>query len=224
MPQNNVAVTTTAVSPAADLALSLDVVPNPAVVGSNFTYLVLVTNRGPSAGSAVVVNQTLPAGVTFVSATASQCIVTPVSGNVVANLGTLNIGSAATVTVIARSGAAGLYASTATASATQADQNPADNSATVTITVAKPFVSIVAAGGTLTSESFSPPNGAIEPNEIVTVQLRLRNAGNVSNTNLVATLLETNGVAYVAGGVYTNSYGVLPAPDCRPQAPSPSRR
>jgi uncharacterized repeat protein (TIGR01451 family) len=210
VPQNNVAVTTTAVSPAADLALSLDVVPNPAVVGSNFTYLVLVTNRGPSAGSAVVVNQTLPAGVTFVSATASQGIVTPVSGNVVANLGTLNIGSAATVTVIARSGAAGLYASTATASATQADQNPADNSATVTITVAKPFVSIVAAGGTLTSESFSPPNGAIEPNEIVTVQLRLRNAGNVSNTNLVATLLETNGVAYVAGGVYTNSYGVLP--------------
>ncbi len=210
VPQNNVAVTTTAVSPAADLALSLDVVPNPAVVGSNYTYLVLVTNRGPSAASAVVVNQTLPAGVTFVSATASQGTVVPVSGNVVATLGTLNVGSAATVTVVARSGAAGLYASTATASATQADQNPADNSATVTITVAKPFVSIVAAGGTLTSESFQPPNGAIEPNEIVTVQLRLRNAGNVSNTNLVATLLETNGVAYVAGGTYTNAYGVLP--------------
>ena len=209
VPQNNVAYISTAVSPAADLSMSLGVTPNPAVVSSNFTYQMMVTNRGPSAATAVVVNQTLP-GVTFVSGTSSQGTVSSVSGSVVANLGTINVGSAATVTVVAKSGAAGFYASTATASATQADQNPADNSATVTITVAKPFVSIVAAGGTLTAESFQPPNGAIEPNEIVTVQLRLRNVGNVSNTNLVASLLETNGVAYVAGNLYTNSYGVLP--------------
>jgi M6 family metalloprotease-like protein/uncharacterized repeat protein (TIGR01451 family) len=210
-PQNNVASITTVVSPAADLTLGFVVAPNPAVVGSNFTCKVTVTNRGPSAATAVVVNQTVPAGVTVVSNTASQGTVAFVSGNVVANLGTLNVGSSATVTVTARSAAAGVYSSTATASATEADQNPADNSASVAVTVAKPFVSIVAAGGTLTAESFLPFNGAIEPNEIVTIQLRLRNVGNVSNTNLIASLLEANGVAYVTGNTYTNNYGVLPA-------------
>ena len=59
--------------------------------------------------------------------------------------------------------------------------------------MAAPFVSIVPAGATLTYES-GPTNGAIDLGETVTVILRLRNAGNVSTRNLVATLLATNGV------------------------------
>src|ERR1019366_8564063 len=68
-------------------------------------------------------------------------------------------------------------------------------------------VAIAVAGATLTSESFLPPNGAIDIGETVSVILRLRNVSNVSTLNLVGTLLATDGVAPTAPT--TQTYGVL---------------
>jgi len=82
---------------------------------------------------------------------------------------------------------------TATIIAAQGDPNTANNTATTTTLVAAPFISIVPGGAVLTEES-GPTNGAIDLGETVTVVLYLSNAGNVSTTNLVATLLATNGV------------------------------
>ena len=69
---------------------------------------------------------------------------------------------------------------------------------------------ITAAGATLLGESCLPTNGAIDPGATVTVNFTLQNVGTGSTTNLVATLLATNGVtapsapqtygAIVAGG------------------------
>lgn len=53
---------------------------------------------------------------------------------------------------------------------------------------------IVPAGSALTFESVTPANGIIDPGETVTVSFGLRNTGNIDTTNLVATLLVTNGI------------------------------
>jgi hypothetical protein len=46
----------------------------------------------------------------------------------------------------------------------------------------------------LVTESCSPANGAVDPGESVTVRFTLKNFGGVNTTNLVASLLATNGV------------------------------
>ena len=65
---------------------------------------------------------------------------------------------------------------------------------------------ITAAGAALEAETCQPTNGAINPGELVTVGFALRNSGLGSTTNLIATLLATNGVASPGA---PQAYGVL---------------
>ena len=65
---------------------------------------------------------------------------------------------------------------------------------------------IVANAYALLAESCGPANGVIDPGETVTVSFSLQNRGAVSTTNLVATLLSSNGV--LAAGP-PQSYGIL---------------
>jgi subtilisin-like proprotein convertase family protein len=67
---------------------------------------------------------------------------------------------------------------------------------------------VVSTGSTITGESCSPPNSAIDPDETVTVSFALANAGSGDTTDLVATLLPTGGVQSPSG---PQSYGVIPA-------------
>lgn len=70
-PQNNRAADATSVrrpAPVADLALALDDGRDQAITGSTSTYRVTITNRGPSAVSAVSVRLSLPAGLGALSA------------------------------------------------------------------------------------------------------------------------------------------------------------
>ncbi len=70
---------------------------------------------------------------------------------------------------------------------------------------------------TITAESCAPPNNAIDPEETVTVELPLRNNGDGSTTNLVATLQPGGGITPQSG---PQNYGVLspldPNPTSRP--------
>ena len=66
---NNSATASTTVQARADLSITKGDSPDPVTAGQNLTYTVKVTNSGPSTASAVTVTDTLPAGVTFVSAT-----------------------------------------------------------------------------------------------------------------------------------------------------------
>ena len=59
---------------------------------------------------------------------------------------------------------------------------------------------------TIVSESISPANNAIDPDETVTVNFPLTNLGASATTNLVATLLPTGGVVAPNG---PQSYGVI---------------
>jgi uncharacterized repeat protein (TIGR01451 family) len=69
---NNAASVTTQVVLPPDLALSVQASPNPVPAGERLTYALTVTNRGERAASGVVVTNTLPAGVDYVSATGTR--------------------------------------------------------------------------------------------------------------------------------------------------------
>ncbi len=58
------------------------------------------------------------------------------------------------------------------------------------------------------SESCAPTNGAVDPNENVTVAFALRNVGTADTASLVATLQSTGGITSVSGPL---NYGVLAA-------------
>jgi len=53
---------------------------------------------------------------------------------------------------------------------------------------------VVAAQATLTAENCVPANGVPDPGESITVSFALKNTGGTPTSNLVATLLATNGV------------------------------
>jgi len=56
----------------ADLSLSASASRDPAIVGSNLTYTITVTNHGPNLATGVVVTNRLPASVQFISASSSK--------------------------------------------------------------------------------------------------------------------------------------------------------
>lgn len=204
---NNSITISTAVGQAADLGITITDSPDPVVVNSNFTYLVTVTNRGPNPATAVVVNQSLSANLTVVSSNVSQGALIIGGGTAVWTAGSVPVGGTATMTIVGRSAITGTLNSTVSVNGSQADPNLADNSAGTSTLVATPFVSIVGAGASLKSESITPVNGAVDPGETVTIDFRLRNAGNIPNTNVVATLLATGGVTSPSG---PRTYGILP--------------
>src|SRR6185436_11763183 len=65
---------------------------------------------------------------------------------------------------------------------------------------------IIADSTSLLIESCSPANGAIDPGETVTVSFSLKNTGTAGTTDLIATLLSTNGVLSPSSA---QSYGSL---------------
>ena len=131
----------TAKTPTDPQQADLDVVktvdqPRPNV-GDTITYTVALDNLGPSTARDVVVNDPLPAGLAFVSATASV-------GSYDAGTGRWTVGNVAanatgTLTIVARvlapaSGPALPQTNTATATSPTPDPNPGNNTGTVTET------------------------------------------------------------------------------------------
>lgn len=96
--------------------------------------------------------------------------------------------------------------------------------ANFSITPGSAVPAIQLAGTALIAESCAPTNGAIDPYETVTVKWALSNVGSAPTTNLVATLLTSNGVYYPsaaqiygaipAGGSVTQAFSFIPAGVC----------
>jgi uncharacterized repeat protein (TIGR01451 family) len=124
----------------ADLSLAKVDTPDPVLQGQNLTYHLAVTNNGtasgPSTTSGVKVTDTLPSGVTLVSATPStgSCSGTT---TIVCTLGVLAGGAIATVdVVVVAPTTSGTLTNTASVAATSSDPNTTNNTATATTTVA----------------------------------------------------------------------------------------
>jgi uncharacterized repeat protein (TIGR01451 family) len=122
------------VSPTADLSVTKTDSPDPVTVGKPLTYTVTVTNNGPNDATAVTMSDTLPSGVTFVSATPSQGSCSGTS-TISCSLGTLAKGASTAVTLVVTPTVAGTLSNTARVSATESDPDPDNNTATAVTTV-----------------------------------------------------------------------------------------
>jgi uncharacterized repeat protein (TIGR01451 family) len=123
-----------------DLAVQMSGSANPIFAGQNVTYTVTVKNVGtPFGASGVVLTDTLPASMNFVSATTSQgSLVTPPVGStgiVTANLGSIAAGATATVTITVSSTTPGVVTNSATATSTENDSSNANNTGSASTTV-----------------------------------------------------------------------------------------
>jgi len=102
-------------------------------------------------------------------------------------------------------------------------QNSAVTSKSGSNPVAVPFISPVASS--LVAEGCAPANGVLDPGEVVTVNFTLQNSGAGPTTNLVATLLASNGVAgpsnpqsysalTLGGGAVSRSFSFIASGSC----------
>lgn len=109
---NETATADNIVDPRADITVTKVATPSSLPAGQNLTYVITTPNAGPSRADNVVITDTLPLDVTFVSATPSSgtCPTTPgadattTGGNrtIICNLGSVNNGAQSTVTVVVR--------------------------------------------------------------------------------------------------------------------------
>src|SRR5262249_6245548 len=124
----------------ADLALAVTAQPTTVTAGTPVQYTITITNNGPSAATGVMMTDVLPFGIGGTPATVitpSQGSCTASTGTVSCDLGSLANGGTATGSI---SGATtgnptGTLVNTPSVTANETDPNPANNSATVNITV-----------------------------------------------------------------------------------------
>jgi uncharacterized repeat protein (TIGR01451 family) len=166
-PTNNSATTSVPVLAAADVSVGITASPEPVLVGQNLTYVITVTNNGPSPATGVSVTDLLPADVNFVSAIASQGTTSSGSGSVVASLGSIAAFATATITVVVVPTASGSISNEVTVTRNEVDPNPANDSASIISTVSPADVALtiqanpsaVLAGGNLTYTLLVTNNG-----------------------------------------------------------------
>ena len=121
------------VATAADIAITKSVGnPTPAV-GTNVTFTVTAHNLGPNDTTALQVTDLLPAGLTFVSASASQGTYTPGTG--VWNIGVLPNGATVTLQITATVTGTTPVRNVATrSSSSPVDPNPVNDAASTLVT------------------------------------------------------------------------------------------
>lgn len=122
---------------ATDLALTLTTSPQPALLGTPFTYTLTVTNRGPDATTGVMVYDWLPAGITIRSFTPSQGSCTA-GVPLQCTLGSLQTGAQASVSISVVATASGSYRNNASVRSQGTDADSTNNAAAVDTTVTAP--------------------------------------------------------------------------------------
>ena len=135
---------TTLVEPSADLGLTMTASPNPTHPGKSLRYTITVGNDGPSAALGVILTDNLPATVMLASIHSTQGTCQWVAGKegdtkggtVACDLGELQSGQTATVTIDVKVTKNGTVTNTAIVNAiSPPDPDPANNSATTTTEV-----------------------------------------------------------------------------------------
>ena len=126
---NNTATESTVVSALADLAVTKVDSLDPVAAGTTFDYTLSVTNAGPSSAANVVVADTLPADVTFVSASGTGWSCSESAGTVSCTRSSLAVGAAPVITATVTAQGTSL-SNTVTVAADTADPNASDNTAT----------------------------------------------------------------------------------------------
>jgi uncharacterized repeat protein (TIGR01451 family) len=125
-------------APSADVSLTKSGSPDPVTAGGSVTYTIKAHNAGPNPASGVTVADSLPSGLTLVSASTTKGTCSGTT-TVTCNIGTLDAGAAndVTVTIVATAGWAAVpsVSNTATASSSTADPSTSNNQASAQTTV-----------------------------------------------------------------------------------------
>jgi uncharacterized repeat protein (TIGR01451 family) len=192
-----------------DLSLTKDVDDTTPNRNQNIVFTLTVQNGGPDQATGVVVEDLLPAGLTFVSSTPSQG--SYVSGTGIWTVGTINSGEMATLSITATVATSTVKVNTA--EITDADQDDTDStpdnnvpteddqdSVTVTPTIADLSV-------TKTVDDTTP-----DRNQNITFTVTVANAGPDQATNVAVTDLLPAGLTFVSStpsqGAYNSGTGV----------------
>jgi uncharacterized repeat protein (TIGR01451 family) len=126
------------VGTAADVDLSMTASAGTVSAGSDLGYVVSVTNCGPSTSSNVVVADTLPFGVSLVSANVTQGSVTNSGFALSWNVGTLAVNAGAQLAFTVQPAFVGNILNSAVASSATTDPNPDNDTASVGVSVTPP--------------------------------------------------------------------------------------
>ena len=146
----------TIIQPArAELSLTQSAHTNVVNAGQPVSYLITVSNAGPDTATNVVVNDTLSALGTFVSATPSQGSFTSTPNSFAWNAGTLAAGGSATITMQASANAAGLLTNSAAAGSELNDPNAANNAASATVQILQPVSPVLSGSGSTNGVFFA---------------------------------------------------------------------
>jgi uncharacterized repeat protein (TIGR01451 family) len=125
-------------TPSANLSVTQTASAEAVNIGEELTYTIVIRNNGPSNATGVRLTDTLPAGVTFISAS-TGCA--PTANTINCDAGNLNTGAQATLTITVRADAEGTITNTATASANEPDPQQSNNTAALSIQITgKPVV------------------------------------------------------------------------------------
>jgi uncharacterized repeat protein (TIGR01451 family) len=127
----------------ADLKITKTDSPDPVSLGSTLTYTIQVENLGPDAATGVVVTDSLPKEVDYVSATSTQGKCTAKGKSVTCQLGTMqaptiNYGGPPTVTIAVIPRKVGTISNTASVGGVEKDPVGKNDKATATTTVVGP--------------------------------------------------------------------------------------
>ena len=137
---NDTASDTVSIVSSSDMAITKTASPNPIKPGNTLTYTLNVTNNGPSDANNVTVTDTLPATVSYTSATPTQGTCSQSAGTVTCLLGTMNSGTSATVTIQVTAVTPSSAVNNAAVTADQPDPNSSNNTATQTTLITFPTV------------------------------------------------------------------------------------
>ncbi len=122
-----------------DLSVTKSGSPASQALGAgNITWTMVVTNNGPDTDTGVTVADPMPAGNTFVSATASRGSCT---GGAILNctIGTMAAGETVTITLVTTPSVAGTQTNTVNVAGDRPETNTANNAATASVEVTAPF-------------------------------------------------------------------------------------
>jgi uncharacterized repeat protein (TIGR01451 family) len=116
-----------AVTPTSDLVVTMTAAPLSVPVGGQIAYRMAVTNQGPDLAPNVVLIDSLPPGLQFVSATTSQGHSFLSGRSLVCELGVLDVARTAVVTLLVRATVAGVYTNGASVRSDNPDPNLDNN-------------------------------------------------------------------------------------------------
>ena len=122
-------------NPKADLSITQSASTDPVSAGAAFTQTLLVRNSGPWTASDVVVSNTIPTGMSSVSASSTQgtCVLT--NGCLLCFLGAMANGSSASITLDTTFSQKGFITNTATVTQSESDPDLTNNATTAVIKV-----------------------------------------------------------------------------------------